>query len=82
MVIVISHTQNHATKALHLKLDELIRATENARNKLVELERLTDAELTGLQNEFERVRDEAVRREERKKMSMAAARPEESLERP
>ena len=67
LVIFIQHTQNHALKALHLKLDELIRATERARNKLVELEKLTDKELDGLQKEFERIRDEAVRREERKK---------------
>ena len=80
MVIFIQHAQNHATKALHLKLDELIRATERARNKLVELERLTDAELDGLQKEFEHVREEALRREERRKMAMADARPEHLVE--
>ena len=73
MVIFIQHTQNHAVKALHLKLDELIRATERARNKLVELEQLTDAELDELKREFERIRDEALRREERKKIEMVAA---------
>jgi len=80
MVIFIQHTQNHATKALHLKLDELIRATDHARNKLVELERLTDAELDGLQKEFELIREEALRREERRKMAMATVRPEHLID--
>ena len=74
MVIFIQHTQNHAMKALHLKLDELIRASERARNKLVELEKLTDEELNGLEKEFGRIRDEALRREERRKMDMTAVR--------
>ena len=73
MVIFIQQTQNHAVKALHLKLDELIRGTERARNKLVELEQLTDTELNELQKEFERIRDEAVRREVRKKIEVIAA---------
>jgi low affinity Fe/Cu permease len=80
MVIFIQHAQNHATKALHLKLDELIRATDRARNKLVELEKLTDEELDTLQKEFGYVREEALRREERRKMTMADARPEHLLE--
>lgn len=70
VVIFSQHTQNHAVKALHLKLDELIRANERARNKLVELELLTDAELDALQKEFDRIRDEAVRREERRKIGV------------
>jgi low affinity Fe/Cu permease len=80
MIIFVQHTQNHATRALHLKLDELIRATEHARNKLVELERLTDAELNALQKEFELVREEALRREERRKMTLASVQPEHLVE--
>jgi len=38
MVFVIQNTQNRDTKALQLKLDELIRATANARNSLMALE--------------------------------------------
>lgn len=71
LVIFIQHTQNHATKALHLKLDELIRATERARNKLVELEKLNDEDLNDLHNEFGRIRDEALRRDELKNKAMS-----------
>jgi low affinity Fe/Cu permease len=55
MVFVIQNTQNRDGKALQLKLDELIRALEGARNKLVDLEDLSDEELKKLQKEFERL---------------------------
>jgi low affinity Fe/Cu permease len=69
MVILIQNTQNHDAKAFHLKLDELIRADRGARNDLVDLEAMTDAELDALQQEFIRVRDEAVRRKNKRKNS-------------
>lgn len=56
MVFLIQNTQNRDSKAVHLKLDELIRATKSARNKLVDLEAMSDNELDELQKEFERVR--------------------------
>ena len=52
MVFLIQNTQNRDSHALHLKLDELIRANELARNSLMGLEDLTDAELDELQQEF------------------------------
>ena len=57
MVFLIQNTQNRDSQALHLKLDELIRANERARNKLLALEELSDAEMQTLQLEFERLRD-------------------------
>lgn len=57
MVFLIQNTQNRDSHALHLKLDELIRASEQARNKLLVLEDLSDAEMGVLQLEFERLRD-------------------------
>jgi low affinity Fe/Cu permease len=56
MVFIIQNTQNREMKALHLKLDELIRSSEKARNKLIDLENLSDDELTRLQEEFQRFR--------------------------
>ena len=56
MVFLIQNTQNRDAKAVHLKLDELIRALEGARNKLVDLEGLSDAELGKLEKEFQRLR--------------------------
>ena len=64
MVILLQHSQNHATKALHLKLDELIRATKKARNSLVELEQMPEQQLDDLKDEFKVIRDVAVRQEE------------------
>ena len=52
MVFLIQNTQNRDAKAIHLKLDELIRAGTHARNALVELELLSDEELERLQEEF------------------------------
>ncbi|MEN3369471.1 MAG: hypothetical protein V7609_1614 [Verrucomicrobiota bacterium] len=59
MVFLIQNTQNRDAKAVHLKLDELIRALEPARNKLVDLEKMTDDELKLLEQEFEKVRKKA-----------------------
>jgi low affinity Fe/Cu permease len=60
MVFLIQSTQNRDAKAIHLKLDELIRGMQGARNHLVDLENLTDAELDRLQKEFQRVRERAT----------------------
>src|SRR5437667_11263781 len=56
MVFLIQNTQNRDAKAMHLKLDELIRAIKGARDRMVDLEDLTDDELERLQQEFQRVR--------------------------
>ena len=55
MVFVIQNTQNRDGKAIQLKLDELIRALKGARNKLVDLEDLSDEELKKLEKEFQRL---------------------------
>lgn len=52
MVFLIQNTQNRDTRALQLKLDELIRANDEARNKLIDLEDLSDEEMDSLQKEF------------------------------
>ena len=56
MVFLIQNTQNRDAKAMHLKLDELIRAMKGARNKLVDLEELSDEELSKLEEQFQRLR--------------------------
>jgi low affinity Fe/Cu permease len=53
MVFLIQNTQNRDAKALHLKLDELIRAVHGARNELVDVEELSDEALEKLQREFQ-----------------------------
>lgn len=59
MVFLIQNTQNRDAQAIHLKLDELLRATHAARNRLVDLENTTDAELNELQDEFRKLREVA-----------------------
>src|SRR6201997_5739635 len=56
MVFLIQNTQNRDAKAVHLKLDELIRAVQGARNTLVDLEGLSDEDLDRLEKEFQRLR--------------------------
>ena len=57
MVFLIQNMQNRDAVAIHLKLDELIRATADARNQLVDLEDLPDAELEKLRVEFCKLRE-------------------------
>jgi low affinity Fe/Cu permease len=59
MVFLIQNTQNRDAKAAHLKLDEIIRAVEGARNELIDLEKLADEDLVSLEKQFERVRKKA-----------------------
>ena len=60
MVFLIQNTQNRDAHAIHLKLDELIRANRRARNELLGLESMSDVELDRLQREFESMRDRVV----------------------
>jgi len=52
MVFLIQNTQNRDTTAIQLKLDELIRANENARNRMLTLEDLTENQLKHLKDSF------------------------------
>ena len=61
IVFLIQGSQNRDTRAIRLKLDELIRAVHGARNHLIELDEMTDAELDELQKQFEKLRDEHAR---------------------
>jgi low affinity Fe/Cu permease len=56
MVFLIQNTQNRDAKAMHLKLNEIIRALKDARNELVDLEDLSDEELKKLDEQFRRLR--------------------------
>jgi low affinity Fe/Cu permease len=56
MVFLIQNTQNRDARAINLKLNELIRAMDKARNQMIDIERLTDLELDEMQATFERVK--------------------------
>lgn len=57
MVFLIQNTQNRDSKAMQLKLDELIRAMGHARNKLVDLENSDDETIDKLHEEFKSIRE-------------------------
>src|SRR5437667_5901500 len=59
MVFLIQNTQNRDARAIHLKLDEVIRALKGARNQLVDLENLSDEELKKLEEQFKSMRKRA-----------------------
>ena len=65
-VFLIQNTQNRDSKAIHLKLDELIVAVEGARNQLVHLEDLSDEELEQLHTQFKRIQEVATTAEKRR----------------
>lgn len=65
MVFLIQNTQNRDAKALHLKLDELLRAVEGAHTAMVDLEDLSDEELGRLQEAFSRLREREKERHEK-----------------
>ena len=56
MVFLIQNTQNRDSKAIQLKLDEIIRSPSGARNRLMNLENLSDEELQKFHDEFQRIR--------------------------
>jgi low affinity Fe/Cu permease len=63
MVFLIQATQNRDAKAIHLKLDELIRSGA-ARNVFAALEDATEEELDAFQSEFRKLRERGVRSED------------------
>src|SRR5216110_377565 len=62
MVFLIQATQNRDAKAIHLKLDELLRGVQGARTAMVALENSTDEELAEFQEEFDRIHDRLAQR--------------------
>jgi low affinity Fe/Cu permease len=73
MVFLIQNTQNRDAKAIHLKLDELIRGVKGARTHLVNLEEFSDEELEHLRKQFESVRAEAEKKHQRAEATADAA---------
>lgn len=57
MVFLIQNTQNRDSKAMQLKLDELLRGVKGARTGLVDIEELSDAELESLHKEFKELHE-------------------------
>ncbi len=52
MLFIIQNSQNRHTIAIQLKLDEIIRATQGAHNEMMDIEKLTDEDLTRIQKRY------------------------------
>ena len=63
MVFLIQNTQNRDARAINLKLNELIRAVDSARNQMIDIESLSDLELDELHTRYEKVKAELPSRE-------------------
>jgi low affinity Fe/Cu permease len=73
VVFLIQNTQNRDARAIHLKLDEIIRATRGADNRMIDAENLSDTELLALVKSYERLRSEYERRTTRAKTTRKKA---------
>ena len=62
MVFLIQNTQNRDARAIHLKLDEIIRSIHPAHNEMIDIEKLSDEELGELSKKFEAIRAECQAR--------------------
>ena len=56
MIFLVQHSQNRDSRALHLKLDELLRSIDAARDKLINLENCTDEEIDRIERQFHALR--------------------------
>lgn len=63
MVFLIQNSQNRDAKAIHLKLDELIRSIKSARNSLIDLENVPEKEIRSIQEQFKRFRQDGRKAE-------------------
>lgn len=57
MVFIIQNTQNRDSRAIHVKLDELLRAVKGARLKMLDSENLSDDDLEALHQEFQKLHE-------------------------
>jgi low affinity Fe/Cu permease len=67
IVFLIQNSQNRDARAIHLKLDEIIHALGKARNEMINIENLSDADLDVLTQNFDRIRAECELRKSRMK---------------
>src|ERR1700757_1515217 len=71
IVFLIQNTQNRDARAIHLKLDEIIHSLRGARNEMIQIENLSDADLEAISKNFEKIRAECERRSSVKKVPVA-----------
>ena len=67
VVFLIQNTQNRDARAIHLKLDEIIKSIDKAQNEMIDIEHLSDDELQKLADKYQKVREECDNRSKRRK---------------
>jgi low affinity Fe/Cu permease len=67
VVFLIQNTQNRDARAIHLKLDEIIKSIDQAQNEMIDIEHLSDDELQKLADKYQKVREECDSRSRRRK---------------
>jgi low affinity Fe/Cu permease len=67
VVFLIQNTQNRDARAIHLKLDEIIKSIDQAQNEMIDIEHLSDDELQKLADKYQKVRGECDSRTRRRK---------------
>jgi len=75
MVFIIQNAQNRDSRAMQLKLDELIRAVKGARTGMVRLEEMTDQDLCALAGDFEKLRSRLAATDQAPNVSSMTKRP-------
>lgn len=75
MVFLIQNTQNRDSRAIHLKLDEIIRSHQLAHNGMMNIEKLSDAQLDELARYYEQIRREHEVRSARKRQPTSQVPP-------
>ena len=68
IVVLIQNTQNRDARAIHLKLDEIIHSLKHARNEMIQIENLSDADLETISKNFEKIRAECQLRSSKNKV--------------
>ena len=77
MVFLIQNTQNRDTEAMHIKLDELIRAVDTAQNTMLDLEELDEKELDEIRAEYEEMAEKARKKLENSRSNKRSAKAKE-----
>jgi len=79
MVFIIQNTQNRDARAINLKLNELIRAIDKARDQMIDIENLSDLELQELHGKYERIRAACIDRQEKKQGLRESSEPVDNM---
>jgi len=69
VVFLIQNTQNRDARAIHLKLDEIIKSIDKAQNEMIDIEHLSDSDLKRLADKYQKLREESDVRSQRSKKS-------------